>query len=116
MLIPTAWIQDLSMNTRQAVGVRTVDTKPKHSDGVRIQSIGKMMLSRDMDCYVVRTGVGYGTEIQMERSISGGLRWKPSYSERPEYLKRTKRSISGIASIPLPAKLGEDLHEDPSTF
>jgi transposase len=32
--------------------------------------------------------------------------------ERPEYLKRTKRSISGIASIPTT----QDLHEDPLTF
>jgi hypothetical protein len=63
----------LSMNTRQVVAVRTVDAKPPHSDGVKTRSTGKIILSRDMDYCVVRTDVGCGTEIQMERSISGGL-------------------------------------------
>ena len=35
-----------------------------------------------MDCYVVRTGVGYGTEIQMGRSISGRLQWRQYFRER----------------------------------
>jgi hypothetical protein len=81
------------MNTRQAVGVRTVDAKPKHSDGVRTQNIGKMMLSRDMDCYVVRTGAGCGTEIQMERSIFGGLRRKQYFKERDRSISNERKDL-----------------------
>jgi len=82
----------LSMNTKQAVGVRTVDAKPQHSDGVRIQSIGKKISSRDMDYCVVRTGVGCGTEIQMVRSISGRLQSR-------QYFKERDRSISNERDV-----------------
>jgi len=63
----------LSMNTRQVVGVPIVDPKPRHSDGVKTQSIGKRISSRDMDYCVVKTDVGCGTEIRMGRLISGRL-------------------------------------------
>ena len=42
----------------EVVGVQTVDVKPRHSDGVKTQSIGRKISSRDTGCYVVRTGVG----------------------------------------------------------
>ena len=83
------------MNTRQVVGVRTVDARPKHSDGVKTQNIGKMMLSRDMDYYVVRTGVGCGTEIQMERSISGRLRCTQYFRERDQSIS-DERNVQSV--------------------
>jgi hypothetical protein len=72
------------MNTKQAVGVRIVDARLQHSDGVKTQSIGKRISSKDTDCYVVRTGVDCGIEIQMGRSISGRLQRRQSSSEKDQ--------------------------------
>ena len=76
------------MNTRQVAGVRIAVMRQRHSGGVKTLNTGRIISSRDMDYCVVRTIVGYGTEIRMERSISGRL-----LSQQLEVEK--DRSISG---------------------
>jgi hypothetical protein len=79
--IPTIWIQGLSCRwTQDKLSVCELLMRYQNT-----QNIGKMMLSRDKDGLLrCKNGMSCGTEIQMERSISGGLRWEQSYSERDQ--------------------------------
>jgi hypothetical protein len=84
----------LWMNTRQVVAVQIVGMRPRHFVGVIIQNTGRIISSNAMGYCVVKTIVGCGTEIRMERSTSGKLQFQQLKGEKDQSISNEQGAQS----------------------